>query len=186
LALVFSMPHFAAVVAVPHIVFVEDVAEAVPLRAALQRHHHHVVGGTDAALVEHAGIGVGAGAQHGVQRIDAAEHGIIGLAALRAVVVEVERQRDHLALFDKPRRGDDVFSRRVIERADLVVGAPFAPVLVLLRRRAEIVSRHFAPCHWFRSCPAIDCNRTMIASPKRLGRALCLQWVSRRVCWRYA
>jgi hypothetical protein len=40
--------------------------EAVPLRAALQRHHHHVVGGADAALVEHAGIGVGAGAQHRV------------------------------------------------------------------------------------------------------------------------
>jgi hypothetical protein len=30
------------------------VAEPVPLRAALQRHHHHVVGGTDAAVIEHA------------------------------------------------------------------------------------------------------------------------------------
>ena len=135
--------HFAAVVAVPHIVLVEHVAEPVPLRAALQRHHHHVVGGADAALVEHARIGVGAGAQHGVQRIDAAERRIIGLAALRAVVVEIERQRDHLAFFHQLRRGDDVFGRGVIERADLVVGTPFAPVLVFLRGLAEVVARDF-------------------------------------------
>src|SRR5690606_35594329 len=63
--------HFAAVVAVPHIVLIEDVTEPVPLRAALQGHGHHVVGGADAALVEHAGIGVGAGAQHGVDRVGA-------------------------------------------------------------------------------------------------------------------
>ena len=139
--------HLAAVVAVPHVVLVEHVAEAVPLRAALQRHHHHVVGGADAALVEHAGIGVGAGAQHGVQRIDAAEHRILGLAALRAVVVEVERERDHLALLHQLRRGDDVLRPRVVERADLVVGAPLAPVLVLLGGVAEVLSRDFTGGH---------------------------------------
>src|SRR5262249_3049278 len=42
--------YFAAVVAVPHVVLIEDVAEPVPLGAALERHHHHVVGGADAAL----------------------------------------------------------------------------------------------------------------------------------------
>src|SRR5205814_317139 len=65
----------AAVVAVPHVVLIEHVAEPIPLRAALQRHGHHIVGGADAALVEHAGIGVGAGAQHGVDRIGTAHRG---------------------------------------------------------------------------------------------------------------
>jgi hypothetical protein len=92
------------------------MTEAVPLRATLQRHHHHVVGGADAALIEHAGIGIGAGAQHSVQRIDAAERRIRGFAALRAVIVEIERERDHLALFHQLRGGDDVLGLRVIER----------------------------------------------------------------------
>jgi hypothetical protein len=140
--------HFAAVVAVPHVVLIKHVTEAVPLRAALQRHHHHVVGGADAALIERAGIGVRAGAQHRVQRIDAAERRIRGLAALRAVIIEIERERDHLALFHELRCGDDVFGLRVIERADLIIGTPFAPVLIFFRGLVEIVSRHFAPGHW--------------------------------------
>jgi hypothetical protein len=66
---------------------------------------------------------------------------------LRAVIVKIERQRNHLALFHELRRCNDVFGLRVIERADLVIGTPFAPVLVFLRGLAEIVSRHFAPGH---------------------------------------
>src|SRR5262245_7618859 len=45
---------FAAVVTVPHAVLVEHVAEPVPLRAALQRHDHHVVGGPNTSVIEHA------------------------------------------------------------------------------------------------------------------------------------
>src|SRR5437879_4060812 len=108
--------HLAAVVAVPHRVLVEDVAQAVPLRAALQRHHHHVVGGADAAMVEHAGVGVGAGSQQRVHRVDAAERRVLALRALRAVLVEVERERDDLALAHQARRGDDVLGLRVVER----------------------------------------------------------------------
>ena len=44
--------------------------------------------------------------------------------------------------------GDDVLGTSIIKRADLVVGAPFAPVLVFLRGLAEVVSRYFAPGHW--------------------------------------
>ena len=139
--------HLAAVVAVPHVVLVEDVAEPVPLGAGLQRHHHDVVGGADAALVEHAGIGVGAGAQHQMQRIDAPHRRVIGLAALWTELVEVERERDHLALLDELRRGDDVLGARVVERADLVLRAPLAPVLELLRRVAKVLAGELALCH---------------------------------------
>ena len=142
----------AAVVAVPHVVLVEDVAEAVPLRAALQRHHHHVVGGADAAVVEHARVGVGAGAQHGVQRIDAAERRVLALRALRAVVVEVERERDHLALAHQARGGDDVLGRGVVQRADLVLRPPASPVLVLLGGVAQIVSGKLALGHGLALC----------------------------------
>ena len=139
--------HLAAVVAVPHVVLVEDVAEPVPLGAGLQRHHHDVVGRADAALVEHAGIGVGTGAQHQVQRIDASHRRVVGLAALRTELVEVERERDHLALLHELRRRDDVLGARVVERADLVVRAPLAPVLVLLRRVAKVLAGELALSH---------------------------------------
>src|SRR6266581_2994644 len=138
---------FAAVVAVPHGVFVEHVAEPVPLRAALQGHHHHVVGRADAAMVEHARIGVGARAQHRMNGVDAPHRRVFALCALRAVVVEVESQRDHFALFHQPRRSDDVLGLRVVEGPDLVLGAPLAPVLVFLRSVAQILSGELAAWH---------------------------------------
>jgi hypothetical protein len=124
------------------------VAEAVPLGAALQGHCHHVVGGANAALVEHARIRVGAGAQHGMNRISSPHRGIVALRALRAGVVEVERQRDHLALADQLRGRDDVLGRGVIKRPDFVVGAPFAPVLVLFRRLAQVIPRQLPIRHF--------------------------------------
>ena len=147
LLLVFSMPHFcaparghlAAIVAVPHGVLIEDVAEPVPLGAALQRHGHHVVGGADAALVEHARIGVGAGAQHGVDRVGAAHGRIVALGALRPGMIEIERERDHLAFAHQLGGRDDVLRGGVIERPDLVVRAPFAPVLVFFGGIAQIL-----------------------------------------------
>jgi hypothetical protein len=154
--LVFSMPHFcapavvtlAAVVAVPHVVLVEHVAEAVPLRAALERHDHHVVGGADAALVEHAGVGVGAGAQHRVHRVDPPHGGIRAFRALRPVLVEVERERDHLAFAHQARGGDDVLGLGEVERADLVIRAPAAPVLELLGGVAQVLAGKLAGGRW--------------------------------------
>jgi hypothetical protein len=110
--------HFAAIVAVPHVVLIEDVVEPVRLGAALERHH-----------------------------IDASERGIFALGALRAGVVEVERERDHLALTHQLRGGDDVFGRRVVERADLVLRAPFAPVLVLLGGLAKVLPGDLSARH---------------------------------------
>ena len=137
----------AAVVAVPHGVLVEHMAQAVPLRAALQGHHDHVVRGADAAVVEHTRIGVGARAQHRVHRVDPAHRGVLALRALGAVVVEVEREGDDLPLFHQSRRGDDVLGPRVVQRADFIVGTPLAPVLVFLRGIAEILVGELARGH---------------------------------------
>jgi hypothetical protein len=116
------------------------MAKTVPLRAALERHRHHVVGGTNAALVERARIGVRAGAQHGMDRICAPHGGIFALCALRARVIEVQRKRDHFALPDQARSSDDVLWSRIVERADLVVRSPFAPILVLLSSLAHVLT----------------------------------------------
>jgi hypothetical protein len=141
--------HLAAIVTVPHGVFEEDVAEPVPLRSALERHGHHVIGRANAALVEDAGIGVGAGADHGVDGIAAAHRGIIALRPLRAGMVEIQRQRDHLSLSHQRGGSHDIFGTRVVKGADLVVRSPFAPVLVLLRRLLKILSRDFPRPHEF-------------------------------------
>src|SRR6266540_1379629 len=138
---------FAAIVSVPHGVFVEHVAEPVPLRAALERHDHHVVGRADAAVIEHARIRVGARAQHRVHGVDAPHRRVFALCALRPGVVEVERERDHLALLHQPRRGDDVLGLRVVEGPDLVLGAPLAPVLVFLCGVAKVLSGELAAWH---------------------------------------
>ena len=124
--------HFAAIVPVPHEVLVEDMAEPVPLGATLQRHHHHVVGGADAAMVEHTRVGIGSCAQHGVHGIDAAQRRILAFRALGTVLVEIERERNDLPLAHEPGGRDDVCGRRVIERADLILGSPPTPVLVFL------------------------------------------------------
>src|SRR5437870_5546545 len=139
--------HFAAVVTVPHVAFVEDVTEPIPLRAALERHGHHVISGPDAAFVEHTGIGIGAGADHGMDRIGAPHRRIIAFGALRASVVEVKRKRDDLAFAHEPCRGDDVFRTRIVERADLVVRPPLAPVLVFLGRVAQVLACDFLGRH---------------------------------------
>jgi hypothetical protein len=88
----FSRGHFPTVVTVPHEVLVEDMRERIPLRAALHRHDDEIVRGADLAVVEHAGIGVGAGAQHDVDGIEPAERGIVALASLRPLAVIGQRQ----------------------------------------------------------------------------------------------
>jgi hypothetical protein len=120
------------------------MAEAVPLGPALQRHHDDVVGGADAAPIEHARIGIGPGAQHHVQRVDAPQRGIVALCALRPVLIEIERERDHLALAHQRGRRHDIFRPRVVERADLVVRTPLPPVLIGLGGLAQILSRELS------------------------------------------
>ena len=121
----------ARIEAVIHFVFVEDVAERIPMRGALHRHVDGVVGVADARhLVLAAGDRVGAGRQHGVDRIPAAAE----QAGLRAVAVERDAERKDLAGADQARRADDIFRRNVVERADLIVFAPAAPILELLGR----------------------------------------------------
>jgi hypothetical protein len=62
----------------------------------------------------------------------------------RAELVEVEGERDHLALAHQLRRRDDILRLRIVERADLIVRAPFAPVLVLVGGLAKVLAREFA------------------------------------------
>src|SRR6266571_2246246 len=160
---------FAAIVSVPHGVFVENVAEPVPLRAALERHHHHVVGRADAAVVEHARIRVGARAQHRVHGVDAPHRRVLALRALRPGVVEVERERDHLALLHQPRRSDDVLGLRVVEGPDFVLGAPLAPVLVFLRSIAQILSGELAAWHRASFCVVEETGKNGEALLYRTG-----------------
>ena len=89
----FGGDHVPGGAAVPGLAVVEDVAEAVPLGGALQRHGDDVVRAAEAvreALV--AALGVHAGVGHGVDRVGAAPP-----ALLRAVGVERLGQREGLA-----------------------------------------------------------------------------------------
>ena len=152
-SLVFSMPPFcapalvtvAAVVAVPHVVVVKNVTEAVPLRAALQRHDDDVVGAADFAVIEHARIRIGAGARHQVNRIEAAQRGIFRFAALRPALVVVERERNDFAFLARvapPRRclpGVVKFSVPISS-----FFAPASPVLAAFRRLLHVLARELA------------------------------------------
>ena len=62
-------------------------------------------------------------------------------------MVEIERERDHLAFLDQAGGGDDVFGAGVIEGADLVVRAPFAPIFVLFRGLAHVLAGDFLGRH---------------------------------------
>ena len=120
---------FARVETVIHLVFVEDVAERIPMGGGLHRHIDGVVGVADARhFVLAAGDRVGAGRQHGVDRIPAAAE----QAGLRAAAVERNAEREHLAGAYQAGGAHDVFGRDVIERADLVVFAPAAPIFEFL------------------------------------------------------
>src|SRR5262249_30807302 len=44
---------------------------------------------------------------------------------------EVEGERNHPALLHEARRGDNILRRRIVERTDLVIRTPLAPVFVL-------------------------------------------------------
>ena len=100
--------HLVGGPAVPGDAVVEDVAEAVPLRRALQGHRDHVVGAADAVREAlDAGGGVGAGVEHGVHRV-----GTPPPALLRAVHVEGLRQRERLARCAPAQRRREPLARR--------------------------------------------------------------------------
>src|ERR1700704_6326707 len=82
-----------------------------------------------------------------MQRIAAPERWIFALRALRPVLVEVERKRNDFALFHQLGRRNDVLRLRVVQGADLVVGAPLAPVLVFFRGGTQVVSSELAGRH---------------------------------------
>ena len=111
------------VVAVPHLVVIENMAEGVPLGAALQRQGHHIVGVADAAFVLGAGDGVGAGGEHGMDGIKA----VAPKPGLRALIVEIEGEGKADAALYQFRRLDHIFGLNIIDSAILVVGSPLSP-----------------------------------------------------------
>src|SRR5580692_12900621 len=100
---------------------------------ALHAQHQRVVGIADAVPILAAGDGVGASRQHLVDWIEAAAEQTV----LRTVGVERNAERKHLAGTDEARCLDDVLRRHLVERSDVVVLAPAAPVLELFRRLGD-------------------------------------------------
>ena len=131
--------HQLGVVTVPHFIVVKNMAQRVPLRAALQRQRHHVVGVTQAAFVLIASDRIGAGGKHGVDRIEA----VAPQAFLRTGAVEVKPQRKHFAFFYQARSVDDVLRGDVVQRTDLIVRAPLAPVFAFLGGGAQVRDGEF-------------------------------------------
>ena len=159
----------AGVVAVPHLLAEEDVGQRVPLGGALGRQMERVVGVAQARrLVVLAGDRVGAGREHGVDRVPAAAP----QARLRPLLVEREAEREDLAAPHQARRGDDRLGRDEVERADLVVRPPPAPVLEPLRL-LEHVRSGVRPGHRLPS-PASDARAPRLLALRRgPSRATC-------------
>src|SRR6266478_4786638 len=133
------------VIAVVGLVLVEDVPERIPVSGPLHAQVQRVVGVADLVPVLPAGDGVGAGRQHLMDRIEASSE----QAGLRAVAVERDAERKHLAGADQTSGLDDILRPDVVERADLVVLAPAPPILQLLRRLGNRLLARFdvhVPC----------------------------------------
>ena len=155
------------VVAVIGLVLVEDVAERIPMRGALHAQHQRVVGVADLVPVLPLGDRVGAGRQHLVDRIEAAAE----QAVLRPVGVERNAEREDLAGADQACRLDDVLRRDLIERADLVVLAPAAPVLELFRRLGDGLSSDL-DVHRNSLSPAVERSRGGQGAARRCSSSL--------------
>src|SRR5262249_11839097 len=100
------------VVAVVGLVLVEDMPERIPVRRPLNAQVQRVVGVADLVPVLPAGDGVGAGRQHLVDRIEAPSE----QAGLRAIAVEWDAERKHLAGADQTSGLDDILGPDVVER----------------------------------------------------------------------
>src|SRR5262249_6004333 len=112
------------VVSIVTFVFVEDVAKRIPMRRALHAQHQRVVGITDLVPVLLSGDGVGARGKHLMDGIEAPPK----QTSLRTLAIKWNPERENLAGADQARGLDDVLRRYVIERTDLVVLAPAAPI----------------------------------------------------------
>src|SRR5262252_3971251 len=143
------------VIAVVGLVLVEDVPERIPVSCPLHAQIQRVVGVADLVPVLPAGDGVGAGRQHLMDRIEAPSE----QAGLRAVAVERDAERKHSAGADQTRGLEDILGRDVVERADVVVLAPAAPILELLRSLGNRLLAHFD----------VHLPRPLIALLQRLG-----------------
>src|SRR5262249_46015195 len=121
------------------LVLVEDVPERIPVSRPLHAQIQRVVGIADLVPVLPAGDGIGAGRQHLVDRIEAPSE----QAGLRAVAVERDAERKHLADADQTGGLDDILGPDVVERADLIILAPAAPILELLRSLSDRLLAHF-------------------------------------------
>ena len=124
------------VMPVVHLVVVEDVPQRIPVRGRLDRHVERIVGVEQPALP--AGQRVGAGGEHGVDRVPA----LAEQAPLRPALPQRHAEREHLAALDQLGGRDDIGRRDVVERADLVVLAPAAPVRQRLEGLIDRLLRH--------------------------------------------
>src|SRR5262249_32937380 len=122
------------------VILIKNVTETVPLRAALKGHGHHVVGGTNTTLVKRAGISVRASAQHGVDRLGATHRGIFAFCALRSGMIEIQCGGNRLARRDETGGSNDIIRRRIVERTNLIIRTPLAPILVLLRGLSDVLT----------------------------------------------
>jgi len=77
-------------------------------------------------------------------------------AGLRAATIERDAEREDLAGADQSRRADDVLRRDMVERADLIVLAPAAPILEFLGRFGDSLFAH------------VDIHRTVLPSSRQL------------------
>ena len=139
----FGGDHVPGGAAVPGLALVEDVAQAVPLRGALQRHGNDVVRAAEAvreALV--AAFGVHAGVGHGVHRVGAAAP-----ALLRPVGVERLGQREGLARLHQGGRFDALGGVDEVQGSQDVIVAPAAPVVVGCGHGADAAERVLTPDH---------------------------------------
>src|SRR5262249_32622036 len=131
-------------IAVPHLVAEEHVRQRIPLCSGLRRQidgvirvaqpRRHVV------LARHS---IGARRQHLVQRVPTSAE----KATLRPVLVEIETEPKDLPLPHEFGGVDDVLGRDVVQDAQLVVGAPLAPVLEILGLLQHVGLRQ--SCHGF-------------------------------------
>ena len=113
--------------------------QGVPLGARLQGQDQQIVGAPDvsvAAAVEvahdrarHRGVAV---ADHQVDRVEAPE-----AAGLRPAVTHRDGQREDPSRLHQASRGQHVTGLDVIERPELVVGAPATPVRAALGERTD-------------------------------------------------
>src|ERR1700730_17286376 len=127
-------------IAVIQLSVIPNMSQSVPLRAALQRHYHVIVGEAHRTVLPQARHGsldrrggirrvlleANAPAVDGHQVDRVGTEGEVG--TLGTIGVEVDAEREQLALLDKARCLPQLIRRDIVERPELVVGAPLSPV----------------------------------------------------------